>query len=68
MRRFFRRQLTYFLVGFVVAFIIYLFVRFNADAVFLGLVIGAASGLATCVAIYLLERRFPDDRPDPKNT
>ena len=66
MRRFFRRQLTYFLVGFIIAFTIYLFVRFNADAVLLGLGIGAATGVATCVGIYLLGRRFPEDADDAK--
>ncbi len=63
MRRFIRRQVSYFLMGFVVAFVVYLFVRFDADAVILGLVIGAGGGLATAVGITLLERRFPDE-PD----
>lgn len=58
MGRFFRRQLTYFLGGFVAAFVLYLFIRFSADAVLLGMVIGAASGVATCIIIAYLERRF----------
>jgi hypothetical protein len=63
MRRFVRKQLTIFLVGFVVAFIIYLFVRFNVDQVVLGVVIGAGAGLALNVTLYLLERRFPEQIP-----
>jgi cell division protein FtsW (lipid II flippase) len=58
MGKFFRRQLTYFLVGFVIAFMIYLFVRFDADAIILGVIIGAAAGVALCIGIALLERRF----------
>ncbi len=60
MGRFFRRQLTYFLIGFVIAFVIYLFVRFNADQIILGVVIGAGAGVGLCVGIALLERRFQD--------
>lgn len=68
MWHFLRRQLTYFLVGFVITFVIYLFVRFNADAVLLGLVIGAVGGLALAAALFWLERRFPDESKVPKGT
>jgi hypothetical protein len=59
---FLRRQTLYFLVGFVVAFVIYLFIRFDADAVFLGVVIAAAAGLALSVFLWWLEGRF-EERP-----
>ena len=62
MARFFRRQLTYFLIGFVVAFVIYLFVRYDADQIILGVVIGAVAGVVLCVGIWLLGRRF-DEKP-----
>ncbi len=61
MRRFFRKQLTYFLIGFTVAFILYLFIRFDANDVILGVVIGAATGIVLCLAIAIMERRFPDE-------
>lgn len=65
MRKFLRRQLTYFLIGFVVAFIIYLFVRYDADDIVLGVVISAFAGITTCAALIYLDRKFPD-QPDPK--
>jgi ABC-type nitrate/sulfonate/bicarbonate transport system permease component len=65
MRKFLRRQLTYFLIGFVVTFIIYLFVRFNADQVILGMVIGAVGGFAVMAALFWLERKFPDAELPP---
>jgi cell division protein FtsW (lipid II flippase) len=57
---FLRRQALYFLVGFVVSFIIYLFVRFDFDKIILGVVIGAGVGLAVSIGVFMLERRFPD--------
>ncbi|MCC7364735.1 MAG: hypothetical protein IT303_10210 [Dehalococcoidia bacterium] len=63
---FFRRQLNYFLIGFVVAFVIYLFIRYSADGVLLGVVIGAVSGLALSTGIFMLERRFPDKTVEPE--
>ena len=63
MRKFFRKQLTYFLIGFVIAFVIYLFVRYNADQIILGVVIGAGGGVGVSAVMWYLERRFPDDEP-----
>lgn len=61
MRKFLRRQFTYFLAGFVIAFIIYLLIRFSAEEVLWGVVVGAAGGVALAIALTLLERRFPDE-------
>ena len=58
-----RRMLSVFLIGFVIAFVLYLFVRFDADDVIVGMVIGAAAGLVLSIAVAFLERRFPDDTP-----
>lgn len=55
---FFRRQGLYFLVGFVVAFLIYLFVRFDADAIVLGILISAGAGVGLSMFLWWLERRF----------
>ena len=60
---FLRRQLNYFLIGFVVGFVIYLFLRYDADDILLGIVIGAVTGLALSIALFALERRFPDRGP-----
>ena len=65
MRKFIRRQLTYFLVGFIITFVIYLFVRFDADQVILGVVIGAVGGVALAAGLFWLGRRFPDDEAAP---
>ncbi|MGK2964133.1 MAG: hypothetical protein ACSLFM_00850 [Tepidiformaceae bacterium] len=60
---FLRRQLNYFLIGFIISFIIYLFVRFDADAIILGVVIGLAGGALLTLVLFYAERRFPD-RPN----
>ncbi len=62
---FLRRQFLYFLVGFVVSFVIYLFVRFDADKVILGVGVGIIGGLVLSVLLFLLERRFPDQSQSP---
>jgi membrane associated rhomboid family serine protease len=63
MWNFLRREFLYFLVGFVATFVIYLFVRFDADKVLLGVAIGAIGGIVVAVALFALERRFPDQSP-----
>jgi mannose/fructose/N-acetylgalactosamine-specific phosphotransferase system component IIC len=55
-----RRYTNYFLVGFVVAFLIYLFVRYDADEIIVGIVISACVGILLCLVIFILERRFPE--------
>jgi len=66
MWRFLRRQALIVAAGFVVTFLVYLFVRFDADKILLGLVIGLAGGLGLDVLILLLERWFPE-RPRQAN-
>jgi ABC-type lipoprotein release transport system permease subunit len=58
-----RRFANYFLIGFVVSFVIYLFIRFDADKIFLGIVIGVVCGVALAIGIGVLERRFPERTP-----
>ncbi len=65
MWHFLRRQALIFLAGFVVTFLVYLFVRFNADEILLGMAIGAGAGVALAVIIFLLERQFPEQRKPP---
>ena len=56
-----RQVALYFLLGFTVAFVIYLFLRFNADQVLLGIAVGAAAGLVTAAGLMWLEHQFPDN-------
>ena len=63
MGRFIRRQLTYFLWGFIAAFVLYLFIRFDPGKVLAGLAISAAAGVATCIVILYLEHKFFSDEP-----
>ncbi len=55
-----RRYTNYFLIGFVVAFVIYLFIRYDADEILVGMIIGAGVGIVLCLVIFILERRFPE--------
>lgn len=55
-----RRFWQYFLIGFIVTFLIYLFVRYDADQIILGVVIAAGGGLLLAGVLFLLERRFPE--------
>ena len=56
---FLRRQGLYFLVGFVICFIIYLFIRIDSEKILLGIVISGFVGLAVSIGLFMLERRFP---------
>ncbi|GIW13848.1 MAG: hypothetical protein KatS3mg062_1287 [Tepidiforma sp.] len=58
MLRALRPYLNAFLLGFVVTFVIFLFVRFNASDVVLGLVIGAVGGGAALALYIYLNRKF----------
>lgn len=60
MWRFLRRQFLYFLIGFVITFVTYLFVRFDADKVVIGVLVGVIGGIVVAILLFLLERRFPD--------
>jgi cell division protein FtsW (lipid II flippase) len=63
MWHFLKRQALYFLIGFVITFLVYLFIRFDADKVLLGMVIAAVGGVALAIVLFLLERRFPEQPP-----
>ena len=58
-----RQALFYFLMGFTTAFVVYMFIRFDAGQVLFGLAISAAIGLVVSIAIMVLERRFPEEVP-----
>lgn len=58
---FLKRRLLWFLIGFVVVFLVYLFVRYNVDAILLGMFIAAGGGAVVSIGVYWLERRFPEE-------
>lgn len=58
-----RRFWHFFTIGFIVAFVIYLFVRWDADKVIVGVLISAGVGVALAIAIFMLERRWPEQTP-----
>ncbi len=60
MWHFLRRRLLWFLIGFVIAFLVFLFVKYPNDEVLMGMTIAAVSGLGFSILIFLLEKRFPD--------
>lgn len=60
---FLKKQALYVLAGFVVTFVVYLFVQFDSDRVLLGILVGAGGGVALALVLFLLERRFPDRPP-----
>lgn len=60
MMHFIRRRLLWFLIGFVAAFLVYLFIKFDANEIFEGLSIAVAVGFGVSVLVFFLERRFPD--------
>jgi len=53
-----RPYLNAFLIGFILTFVIYLFIRFNASDIVLGIVIAAVGGAALLVAYVCLDRKF----------
>jgi high-affinity Fe2+/Pb2+ permease len=61
MRSFLRRAGLYFLVGFVLAFVAYLFIRFDPDKVLLGMLVGVAGGLVLTVVLFWLGRKLGDE-------
>ena len=52
------------MIGFIITFVVYLYIKLDTDDLVLGLIIAAAGGVALAVGLFLLGRRFPDDAPD----
>ncbi len=55
-----RRFWRFFLLGFVVVFVVYLYFRLDQGELVVGLLLGAAGGLALSIGLFALERRFPE--------
>jgi len=58
MPRLLRPYVNAFFLGFIATFIAFLFVRFNASDVVLGVVIGAVGGVLALVGYGYLNRKF----------
>lgn len=53
-----RRYLNAALIGFIITFVVYLFVRFDPDKVVLGIVISLGGAAVTLIAYIYLDRKF----------
>lgn len=53
-----RRYLNAALIGFIVTFVVYLFVRFDPDKILLGIVIALIGAAAALTAYVYLGKRF----------
>ena len=58
MMRGLRRYLNAALIGFIITFVIYLFVRFDPDKIVLGIVISLIGAAVALVAYIYLNRKF----------
>ncbi len=56
-----RRYLNAALIGFIITFVIYLFVRFDPDKILLGIVISLIGAAGSLVAYVYLDRKFGGD-------
>ena len=59
-----RRYLNALLIGFIITFVIYLFVRFDPDKIITGIVISTVGGVALLALYVYLDRKFAS--PDPE--
>ncbi|MCL4242452.1 MAG: hypothetical protein KJ048_13975 [Dehalococcoidia bacterium] len=56
-----RRYLNAALIGFIVTFVVYLFVRFDPDKIVLGIVISLIGAAAALIGYIYLDRKFGSD-------
>ncbi len=63
MRRFFRRQTTYFIWGFAVALLVITAFDIGVGQLTLYAGISAVAGVVVSAIVFMLERRFPDNTP-----
>jgi hypothetical protein len=59
-----RRYLNAALIGFIVTFVVYLFVRFDPDKVVLGIVISLVGAAVTLIAYVYLDRKLGGNEPE----
>jgi len=56
-----RRYLNAALIGFIITFVIYLFVRFDPDKILLGIVISLIGAAGSLIGYVYLDRKFGND-------
>ncbi len=59
-----RRYLNAAFIGFIVTFVIYLFVRFDPDKVVLGIVISLVGAAVTLIVYIYLDKKLGGKDPD----
>ncbi|HMO53438.1 MAG TPA: hypothetical protein PJ994_02950 [Tepidiformaceae bacterium] len=59
-----RRYLNAALIGFIITFVIYLFVRFDPDEVFLGIVISLVGAAAALTVYVYADRKMSGKEPE----
>lgn len=59
-----RRYLNAAFIGFIVTFVIYLFVRFDPDKVVLGIVISLVGATVTLILYVFLDKKLGGKDPD----
>ena len=59
------RQLRIFGIGFLIAFVVTLFVLVDKSDFFISLGAGGTGGILLAIVIHLLERRFPEQPIPP---
>jgi hypothetical protein len=64
MRRFFRRQATYFIWGFAASLALIVAYEVGLDRLLKYAIASAVVGVVVSAGIFLLERRFPDTPPN----
>jgi uncharacterized membrane protein len=64
MMRALRRYLNAALIGFIITFVIYLFIRFDADKIFTGIVIAIMGAIAALVLYIYLDKKLAPDEPE----
>ncbi len=53
-----RRYLNAALIGFIITFVVYLFVRFDPDKIILGIVISLIGAVGSLIGYIYLDRKF----------
>ncbi|MGE0599706.1 MAG: hypothetical protein AB7J35_11455 [Dehalococcoidia bacterium] len=59
-----RRYLNAILIGFIITFVLYLFIRFDPDKIITGIVISLVGGAVALVLYVYLDKKFAPAEPE----